>query len=107
MRKLNHFESFLSTKKYRFQISLSYRGPYLGLLDDISKVAYGNNASFAGFQMTLCLALPSWFHKLCNKCEIGHFVAATFQHFSFPFFLCPVLFFIFVGFLFKIVFFDL
>ena len=43
---------------------MSYRGPYSGILDDISNVAYGNNASFAEFQMKFWLVLPSWFRKL-------------------------------------------
>ena len=38
--------------------------PYFGLLDDILKVAYGNKTSFAEFQMTFWLALPSWFRKV-------------------------------------------
>ena len=49
-----------------FQAFLSYWRPNFGLLDDSLKVAYGNNASFAEYQTTFWLALPSWFRKLSN-----------------------------------------
>ena len=45
---------------------MSYRRPNFGLLDDLLKVAYGNNTSFAEYQMTFWLALPSWIRKLSN-----------------------------------------
>ena len=55
---------FVVKDKYSFHASLSYRGPHFGLLDDISKVAYGNKTFFEEFQKTFWLALPSWFRKL-------------------------------------------
>ena len=53
-----------SEKEDGFQAFLSYRRPHFGLLDDLLKVAYGNNASIAEYQTTFWLALPSWFRKL-------------------------------------------
>ena len=47
-----------------FRAPLSYRRPRFGLLDDILEVVCGNNISFAEYQKTLRLALPSWFRKL-------------------------------------------
>ena len=64
--KLSRFKCFSSKSRYGFEVSLSYRGPHFGLLDDISKVACGNRTWFAEFQKTFWLALPSWFHKLSN-----------------------------------------
>ena len=45
---------------------MSYRRPHFGLLDDISKVEYGNNTSFTEYQMTFWLAFPTWFRNLSN-----------------------------------------
>ena len=61
--KAQSFECLSSKKKYGFQASLSYRRPHFGLLGDILTVAYGKNTSFAEYQMTFWLALPSWFCK--------------------------------------------
>ena len=39
----------LQREKYGFQASLSYRRPHFGLLEDLLKVAYENNTSFAEY----------------------------------------------------------
>ena len=44
--------SFFKTTNYGFHASLTYRRSRDGLLDDVLKVAYGNNSSFAEDQMT-------------------------------------------------------
>ena len=48
--------------------------PHFGLLDDILKVAYGNQTCFAEFQMTFWLVLPSWFRKLSIVCTQATFL---------------------------------
>ena len=45
---------------------MSYWRPHFYLSDDMLKVAYGNNTSFAEYQLTFWLALPSWFRKLSS-----------------------------------------
>ena len=54
---------FVIKEENGFQASLSYRRPHFGLLDDILKVAYGNNTCFEEYQITFCPALSFWFLK--------------------------------------------
>ena len=54
----------LKEQEYGFQASLRGKRPRFDLLDDVLKVPEGINTTFAEYEMTFQLALPSWLCKL-------------------------------------------